>query len=135
MIARTETRSESLTLATDPTAPLNARLFVAQWLERWGLGHLAFPACVGVTELAAWVVAHPGGALLRVTLSHDDPLVFTEIADGGDELPWRPAWLLDEEGIAVRLLEGFALEWGADEMPGGRCLWASYRAAPGPEAA
>lgn len=134
MIARTELRSESLNLAADVSAPLNARLFVSQWLTRWNLEHLGAAARAGVTELAAWIVAHPGGALLRITVSCDGPLVFTEVADTGSELPWRPAWLLEQEGIAVRLLEGFALEWGADPMPGGRCLWASYRAVPEPEA-
>lgn len=141
MIARTELRSESLNLAADVSAPLNARLFVSQWLTRWDLDHVAEAARAGVTELAAWAVAHPGGALLRITVSVDGPLLFTEVADGGDELPWRAAWLLASEGIddeegrevaglAVRLLEGAALEWGADPMPGGRCLWASYRTVP-----
>ena len=148
MIARTDLRSESLRLAVDPTAPLNARLFVSHWLQRWNLGHVAEAARAGVTELAAWVVAHPAGALLRITVSYDDPLLFTEVADGGEDLPWRPAWLLDGEtirdeegcevgGLAVRLLEGAEEEWGADPMPGGRCLWASYRtvvAGPGAEA-
>lgn len=149
MIARTELRSESLNLAADVSAPLNARLFVSQWLTRWNLDHIAEAARAGITELVAWIVAHPAGALLRITLSADGPLVFTEATDSGTETPWRPAWLLEEpkepdlegeqveggeipeaRGLAVKLLEAAALEWGADEMPGGRCLWASYRTVP-----
>lgn len=143
MIARTELRSESLNLAADVSAPLNARLFVSQWLTRWDLEHIAEDARAGITELVAWIVAHPDGGLLRITVSRDGPLLFTEVADTGAELPWRPAWLLqsedidDEEGcpvagLAVKLLDAAALEWGADPMPGGRCLWASYRTAPQP---
>jgi hypothetical protein len=122
--------ARSTSLVADASAPRNARLFTAEVLEEWGLSHLVEAACAGISELATWLVGDKAGLLLRVTVSWDEPLVFTEVADAGGRLPWRPAWLMADDGLAVRLLEAASLEWGAETTPTGRCLWASYRVRP-----
>ncbi len=133
MTVLTEVRTRSTSLVGDASAPRNCRLFAGEILSEWGLDRLAEAACAGISELSAWLVANPGGLLQRVTLVWDEPLVFTEVADEGDRLPWRPAWLLTDGGLAVQLLEAASLEWGAENTATGRCLWASFRTSPEPE--
>ncbi|MFI7499589.1 ATP-binding protein [Streptomyces sp. NPDC049687] len=113
-----------------PRKVAEARDFVAALLEDEGPGPVEDAALI-VSELATNAVRHTRsgryGGWFRVTVGFSDDVVRIEVIDsGGDEEPLVRSVnaSVDEGGRGLLLITACAKDWGVQDRPYGRCIWA-----------
>jgi len=116
MTVQLDARIRFMQLVADASAPINATLFARAVLDDWGISDLAEQTCAGLRELVEWILGHGANALLEVTLVWDSSLLFTEVADHGEQLPEDPP-----------PFERESEDRGAERTDRGRCIWVSHR--------
>ncbi|MFJ3547522.1 ATP-binding protein [Streptomyces sp. NPDC090114] len=113
-----------------PRKVAEARDFVAALLEDEGSGPVD-DALLIVSELATNAVRHTRsgwyGGWFLVVVGFDDDVVRIEVIDaGGDREPLLRSVNSDVEegGRGLLLVTACAKDWGVQDRPGGRCIWA-----------
>ncbi|WP_333737816.1 ATP-binding SpoIIE family protein phosphatase [Streptomyces sp. IBSBF 2806] len=110
-------------LAVDPVEVARARALVREQLHGWGLGPLAEPAELMVSELVTNAVRHSRRGPVALRLVRGDTLL-CEVEDDDHELPdLRSAGPGDEAGRGLRVVSALAREWGASRTAEGKSVW------------
>lgn len=127
--------------AADPASVPGARRFVADGLRTWSLGGLVDDATLCVSELAGNAALHSSSTFMEIALRlrgaavrisvEDDGVVPAEalvprasFPDPDDELD---TLVLEHEpttGRGLAIVSILASDWGVEETPGGRRVWA-----------
>ncbi|WP_018655975.1 SpoIIE family protein phosphatase [Actinomadura flavalba] len=109
-------------LAVDPRSAGRARAATAARLTGWGLGALAEPVTLLVSELVANAVQHGRGPIV-VRLVKAGALL-GEVHDTGTAvLRPRTAAPTDEAGRGLTLVEHLAARWGTRRTEHGKAVW------------
>lgn len=119
-----------LTLKHERDAVARARRFVRECLESSGLHDLVDDARLIVSELVTNALLHAGlPAELVVSLA--PPMARLEVRDRSPVPPTRPE-RNDEAmtGRGLHLIEGLAYDWGVEQLPPGKVVWAQLVAGP-----
>ncbi|MEU6147472.1 SpoIIE family protein phosphatase [Streptomyces sp. NPDC047081] len=112
----------SLDLPNDPRAAGQARQYVREQLERWGLDELTLTTELLVSELIGNVVRHATGPI-RLCLLRSRSLT-CEVYDGSLTTPRiRHASYTDEGGRGLQLVSAMSRRWGARYLHNGKCIW------------
>ncbi|MEH0473833.1 SpoIIE family protein phosphatase [Streptomyces sp. B21-097] len=110
-------------LALDPAEVARARAAVREQLHGWGLGPLAEPAELMVSELVTNAVRHSRRRPVALRLVRGDALL-CEVEDDDHELPnLLSAGPGDEAGRGLRVVSALAREWGASSTADGKSVW------------
>jgi two-component sensor histidine kinase len=134
-----------LELGALPTAPSCARAHARLILTEWGLGELAEPAGLVVTELTTNAVQASAGLSgsdylgiwsagqppVRLWLTSDRSRVLFQVWDASHRMPTRQdPGLESENGRGLLLVEALTSRWGAftPERSGGKVVWAMLTA-------
>ncbi|MEU6168734.1 ATP-binding protein [Streptomyces tanashiensis] len=100
------------------------RRILRVFLTRWGLGHLADPATLALTELVANVVRHVPGRRCSVLMLREPDGLRVEVTD---DVPGtvhaKAADPLDESGRGLSLVEAVTDRWGVEERADGKTVW------------
>jgi anti-sigma regulatory factor (Ser/Thr protein kinase) len=110
----------------ESASPRAARRFVKDTLGRWGQPHgLAEDAQLLVTELATNAVIH-AGTPYTVTLRPEAPGVRISVRDACPAAPTvcNPG-PLDITGRGLLLVAALSADWGVEETPDGKAVWAT----------
>lgn len=106
----------------------DARRFVADALDAWGLGELVVDSKLLVSELVANAVQHAGSAT-GVSVSVADGTLEVGVSDGS-QVPPRPpggrettSGRLAESGRGLHLVDELADAWGTEVLPEGKQVW------------
>jgi anti-sigma regulatory factor (Ser/Thr protein kinase) len=113
-----------------PPAPhhvADARRFVVHCLHEEGLGALADPAALVVSELATNAVKHAQSWFEVRVARHEDHLVL-EVHDESDTFPsMTDGRTLATGGRGLHLVDALSHDWGVQPQPlGGKCVWATF---------
>lgn len=110
-------------LPPEIVSPRDARRFVTERLEAWGLDHLIDDASLLTTELVTNAVVHAQSwALLR--LRRSPTLVHIEVVDGGaGALVMRQPDLETPGGRGLGLVAALASTWGTLRDDRGKVVW------------
>ncbi|MFD9565242.1 ATP-binding protein [Streptomyces sp. NPDC059994] len=93
-------------------------------LDSWGLGHLADPATLCLTELLANVGKHTGSSECLLTVHHHGDRIRATVSDTTRALPvMREPDFLAESGRGLFLIEHTAHAWGAASTSTGKEVW------------
>jgi anti-sigma regulatory factor (Ser/Thr protein kinase) len=128
-------RRVSAHLAPTPAAPGTARELVEGACRSWGVGYLAGPATVVVSELVSNAVQH-AGTDLKVIVALRGGYLHVSVQDGSPDPPMvtdlgaRGGALVPERGRGLHLIKGYAVAWGSTPTDGGKTVWATLRVAP-----
>jgi anti-sigma regulatory factor (Ser/Thr protein kinase) len=117
-------------LARTPESAAAARRLVVRALAVWDLPELADAAALVVSELVSNAVRHASGARMRVTVARvDERRVRVAVLDGDRTRPRvRCPGPGGERGRGLLIVAAEAVAWGADLLPGGKCVWADCTA-------
>ncbi len=131
-------RSSLPALAPLPSVPSLARAHLAATVAGWRLGALEDDGRAVVSELAANAVAasaDPGGnprdlngrmPLILVRLFSDGVTLLIEVHDQAPGVPLiREAGHGAESGRGLVLVSALAVQWGWNEVNGGKVVWAA----------
>ncbi|MDX2604960.1 SpoIIE family protein phosphatase [Streptomyces caniscabiei] len=112
----------SLDLPNDPRAAGQAREYVRERLDAWGLEDLVFTTELLVSELVGNVVRHARDPV-RLRLLRSRSLI-CEVYDGSLTTPRiRHASFSDEGGRGLQLVAALSRRWGARYLQDGKCIW------------
>ncbi|MEU5592673.1 SpoIIE family protein phosphatase [Streptomyces sp. NPDC020298] len=112
----------SWSLPNDPRAAGQARAYVREQLDAWGLGDLVLTTELVVSELVGNVVRHAKGPV-RLRLLRSRSLT-CEVYDGSLTTPRiRHASYTDEGGRGLQLVAAVSRRWGARYLHDGKCIW------------
>lgn len=106
----------------------DARRFVSDALEGWGLGELVVDSQLLVSELVANAVQHADSAV-GVSVSVADGTLEVGVSDGSQVLPRPPGGRgrtsdrLAESGRGLYLVNQLADAWGTALLPEGKQVW------------
>jgi anti-sigma regulatory factor (Ser/Thr protein kinase) len=129
-------------LVAEPSNVPAARRFVDAALADWGREALAEDVGVCVSELTTNATLHSGATFFQLEVEQYDDGVRVAVADHGmgpvDVLARQPelsdAFLDDltaddafATGRGMFLVAALAHEWGIDELPSGKRIWAEFR--------
>jgi anti-sigma regulatory factor (Ser/Thr protein kinase) len=123
-------RSLSVYLTAGPTAAAEARRFVREAIEAWGLSVDSYVAALLTSELVTNAVRYAGGAVkLFVTCSCGHLRVY--VHDTSAQLPV----LLDtpveaEDGRGLKLVAGLSTDWGCYRTSAGKAVHFALASAP-----
>ncbi|MGD1218492.1 SpoIIE family protein phosphatase [Streptomyces krungchingensis] len=107
----------------DPAAVAGMREAVAEKIEEWGLGELAFTMELILSELITNAIRYASEPI-HVRLIHDRTLT-CEVSDGSSTSPHlRYAATTDEGGRGLFLVSQIAERWGTRYTPHGKVIWA-----------
>ncbi len=108
------------------TARRTARLLLGTWAVT---DHaLLDDALVVVSELVGNAVRH-GDVRLALDLQLDDAGLLVAVSDGARALPQQRTGSQDQEsGRGLTIVEALAQEWGTEQLPDGKRVWARLRA-------
>ncbi|MEV7389186.1 SpoIIE family protein phosphatase [Streptomyces sp. NPDC091215] len=109
-------------LPEDPRAAGQAREFVRERLNAWGLDELATTTELLASELVGNVIRHAEGPIrLRLLNSR---FMTCEVYDGSLSTPRirHPAYT-DEGGRGLQLVSALSRRWGARYLHDGKCIW------------
>ncbi|WP_037861119.1 ATP-binding SpoIIE family protein phosphatase [Streptomyces sp. NRRL S-340] len=110
-------------LARDPAEVGRARAAVREQVHAWGLGHLADPAGLMVSELVTNAVRHSRARPVALRLVRADTLL-CEVEDDDHDLPvLLSAGPADEAGRGLRVVSALAREWGTSRTGTGKTVW------------
>jgi anti-sigma regulatory factor (Ser/Thr protein kinase) len=130
---RATRRSAELTLPAKATSPGRARKFVTTTLAAWGTGD-ADDATLVVSELVTNALLHARTGMTVRLAEEGDGAVRLSVTDGSAHaLQQRRFSVESGTGRGLRLLDALAVEWGVDELDGGKTVWCVL--GPGPSAA
>jgi anti-sigma regulatory factor (Ser/Thr protein kinase) len=129
-------------LAPLPSVPSLARAHLGVTLASWRLGALAGDGQAVVSELAANAVQASTGPdgnpryldggrmpLVILRLLSDGAALLVEVRDQAPGAPVRrEASAGAESGRGLLLVGALAAQWGWNEVPGGKAVWAALRA-------
>jgi len=102
----------------------DAREFVTEALERWGLEDVAEAELV-VSELASNAILHARREAFRVTLRHLGDGVKVEVFDFSRDMPALVSVGVDDvHGRGLVLVNAVSRAWGTDRLPWGKRVWA-----------
>ncbi|MER6528829.1 SpoIIE family protein phosphatase [Streptomyces sp. NPDC001508] len=109
-------------LPEDPRAAGQARAFVRERLDAWGLDELTITTELLASELIGNVIRHAEGPIrLRLLNSHS---LTCEVYDGSLSTPRiRHAAYTDEGGRGLQLVSALSRRWGARYLRDGKCIW------------
>ncbi|MEU3786792.1 SpoIIE family protein phosphatase [Streptomyces sp900129855] len=112
----------SCSLPDDPQAAGQARAYVREHLDAWGLEDLVPATELLVSELVGNVVRHAKGPIsLRLMRSHS---LTCEVYDSSLTTPrMRRATYTDEGGRGLQLVAALSQRWGARYLDDGKCIW------------
>ncbi|MGW4302064.1 DUF6415 family natural product biosynthesis protein [Streptomyces sp. NPDC004646] len=119
-----------LPLPRTPESAATARRLVRTALVTWGLDVLADDSVLIVSELVANAVRHARRDSIRVTMERVAPrTVRVAVADfsRGRPEPYMPKDD-EEDGRGLFLVMAVATNWGAEERPWGKVVWAELEA-------
>ena len=116
-----------------PESAGRARRAVHALLAAWGLDHLADEVDVVVSELVTNALLHsgegPSGAeeAVRFDLALRAGRLTARVVDASP-LPPRPEEAEDtaESGRGLILVEALAADWGWEDLPDGKAVWAAF---------
>ncbi|MET9793672.1 ATP-binding SpoIIE family protein phosphatase [Streptomyces canus] len=109
-------------LPEDPRAARQARAFVRERLDAWGLDELAVTTELLASELVGNVIRHAEGPI-RLRLLNSRSLT-CEVYDGSLSTPRiRHAAYTDEGGRGLQLVSALSRRWGARYLRDGKCIW------------
>jgi anti-sigma regulatory factor (Ser/Thr protein kinase) len=142
-LRRTQPSSRAqVRLVAQPSNVAAARRFVDAALAGWGRQSLADDIGLCVSELTTNATLHSGGSYFHLEVEEYDDTVRVAVADPGmgavDQLARQPDLsdaLLDDlnaddafaTGRGMFLVSALAHEWGIDELPSGKRVWAEFR--------
>ncbi|MFB7501473.1 SpoIIE family protein phosphatase [Streptomyces sp. NPDC056161] len=110
-------------LPDSPQAAGQARAYVREQLDGWGLDDLVMTTELLVSELVGNVIRHAKGPI-RLRLMYSRSLI-CEVYDGSLTTPRiRKATYTDEGGRGLQLISAVSLRWGARYLHDGKCIWA-----------
>jgi len=116
--------SHALRLTPADTSPFDARLFVTQWLRRWGYRPLIPAAALLTSELTTNAVIH-ARAPFRVEVANTGRGVRVAVRDPSPEVPRvRSPADVGDSGRGMRIVDTVASAWGVEAAPdGGKAVW------------
>ena len=115
-----------------PRAISALRRFVSRTLRSWGEDLLVPDAVLVTSELATNAISHADSPF-HASVSRSEGLVRISIEDGSpDVAAQRVASLDDICGRGISIVEALAQQWGHDERPVGKVVWAEFPAARRP---
>ena len=119
------TRSASIDLPPTSASVTAARRLLRELLRVWEVPHDQEDACLLVTELVANVGDHVGGeANLTLEVSMSDTWLRIAVVDGSSIRPVVEELTHDRpRGRGMRMVEGIADSWGAEDHDGGKRVW------------
>ncbi|MEU5882771.1 ATP-binding protein [Spirillospora sp. NPDC047279] len=135
----------SFTVLPEPESVTEARHFALSRLTAWDLPTLSDDVGLVVSELVTNALRHSGhtgeryGRLsdplrsapsaIRLRLMHKGPWLLCGIMDASTSAPRRkePDYIA-ETGRGLHLVESFCTRWGWRGLPGGKVVWALFRA-------
>jgi hypothetical protein len=107
-----------------PEAVGATRRFVAAVLDGWDLAPLDWDAALVVSELANNAVNH-GASSFRVLVSRAGGRVRVGVHDAAPGRPHRrTAGVGDLNGRGMTIVAALSLDWGCDQLAGGKFTWA-----------
>lgn len=120
--------SHDLRLTPAPSSPFDARLFVTQWLRRWGYRHLIPAAALLTSELATNAVVHGQGPF-SVRVANTGNGVRVAVRDPSPQLPEvRRPEEVDTHGRGLRIVDAVSSRWGVDAAADeGKEVWFELR--------
>jgi hypothetical protein len=120
--------SHALRLTPADTSPFDARLFVTQWLRRWGYRPLIPAAALLTSELATNAVIH-ARAPFRVEVANTGQGVRVAVHDPSPGVPaLRPPAEVTAHGRGLRIVDAVAALWGVEPIAeGGKEVWFELR--------
>lgn len=112
----------SCSLPDEPRAAGQARKYVREQLDAWGLDDLVLTTELLVSELVGNIVRHARGPIhLRLLRSRS---LICEVYDGSLTTPRiRHASHTDEGGRGLQLVAALSRRWGARYLDDGKCIW------------
>lgn len=116
----------SQTLTREPGSVGKARCLVRVTLAAWHLDDLADDGMLIVSELASNAVRHARSPSIRVTITRPEPVrVRIGVVDKSRCLPkLREPHEEAETGRGLALVQTLATDWGVDQLPWGKRVWA-----------
>ena len=119
------TRSASIDLPPTSASVTAARRLLRELLRVWEVPHDQEDACLLVTELVANVGDHVGGeANLTLEVSMSETWLRIAVVDGSSIRPVVQELTHDRpRGRGMRMVEGIADRWGAEDHDGGKRVW------------
>jgi anti-sigma regulatory factor (Ser/Thr protein kinase) len=111
--------AHGLRLPPSDTSPFDARLFVTQWLRRWGYRPLIPAAALLTSELVTNAVIHVREPF-QVQVANTGRGVRVSVSDSSTELPALLApEAVQAHGRGMRIVDAVATRWGADRRSQG----------------
>jgi anti-sigma regulatory factor (Ser/Thr protein kinase) len=106
----------------EPMAAASARGFLAEWLSS---ADLVSPEAIAVMgELASNAVRY-GTSDFHVRVEKDHDVIRIEVSDKSPERPViQPLSSESAGGRGLHLVAAYAQDWGIQELPQGKCVWA-----------
>ena len=120
----------SQTLTREPGSVGTARRLVRVTLAAWRLEDLADDGVLIVSELASNAVRHARSRSIRVTVTRPETVrVRIGVVDRSRCLPeFRQPHEEAETGRGLALVDTLATDWGVDQLPWGKRVWAELLA-------
>lgn len=130
------THRRQLTLPAQYTSGSMGRTMTGDACLAWGLGPLAHPARLIVSELITNAVEHARTDLI-VAVSVRGDVLHLAVRDHHPGLPrmidaavYRPGELIEQRGTGLRLVQATATAWGAMPCVVGKVVWATITITP-----
>jgi anti-sigma regulatory factor (Ser/Thr protein kinase) len=114
------------TLPRRPESVGTARRLVRAALAAWSLDDLADDSMLIVSELVSNAVQHARSRFIRVTVTRPEAMrVRIGVVDKSKRLPeFREPHVGDDGGRGLALVGALAKDWGTDQLPWGKRVWA-----------
>lgn len=115
--------SVGCTLPPSASSVADARRFVEQALEGWGLEAAAWTARQLVSELATNAVLH-ARTTFQVEVHREDGVVRISVCDSSSlQVGVRRYGTQSTTGRGLRLVESMSVGWGVEVLPAGKAVW------------
>jgi len=107
----------------EPESVREARAFVGDTLETWGLPAAVEVAVLLTSEVATNAVRHAGGPF-EVTVEERTPEVLVKVRDGSARPPTLRVVPVDaENGRGLPMVRILADRWGSTTLAAGKLVW------------
>ena len=125
-------RQTSKTLENTDRAPVQARRFVSECLNAWGLTGISERVVLAVSELTTNAVVHGRGRItLTVGAMGDRVRVAVEDEGGSEPVMQDPGAVggVASGGWGLRMVDTIADRWGTESRDHGTVVWFEHRLA------